>query len=179
MTDNRHLIESITLTNGKVITLNIYCKNDNEFDSILANLDSKYEYTYVRANHNTEVEGNKAKTKAGEWVEYTRVMDKDEAMEIIANIDEIDQAKFKAVYKACIINGHYTTTFCQNYLNIETYLEGWYLKASGTRSSVNIFINKDRQVIRKPLKSTLILSKGYNVESHAAWRKIEDKGEKE
>ena len=169
MTNDKHLIESVTNKEGQVITVNLLV-DDEKWFKVLGEVETRLDAIYVKANHETVVDGKLAKTKDGSWVEYIELLDKDEVMEIVENIDD---NKLRVLCKACIINGHFTTVFEQTYLTIETYAEGYYFKFSGTRSGANIFLNKDLKVIRKPVGIKLLNTRFFNVENHDSWSKIE------
>lgn len=169
MTNDKHLIESVTNKEGQVITVNLLVDDENWFE-ILEEVETRLDAIYVRANHETIVNGKLAKTKDGSWVEYVELLDKDEVMEIVENIDD---EKFRVLCKACLRNGILTTVFEQTFLIIETYAEGYYFKFLGTRSGANIFLTKDLKVIRKPIGIKLLNIRCFSVENHDSWSKIE------
>lgn len=169
MTNDKHLIESVTNKEGKVITVNLLVDDENWFE-ILEEVETRLDAIYVRANHATIVNGKLAKTKDGSWVEYVELLDKDEVMKIVENIDG---EKLRVLCKACLRNGILTTVFEQTFLIIETYAEGYYLKFLGTRSGANIFLTKDLKVIRKPIGIKLLNTRWFSVENHDSWSKIE------
>ena len=169
MTNDKHLIESVTNKQGKVITVNLLVDDENWFE-VLGEVETRLDAIYVRANHETIVNGKLAKTKDGSWVEYVELLDKDEVMKIVENIDV---EKLKVLCKACLRNGILTTVFEQTFLIIETYAEGYYLKFLGTRSGANIFLTKDLKVIRKPIGIKLLNTRCFSVENHDSWSKIE------
>lgn len=169
MTNNKHLIESVTNKEGQVITVNLLVDDENWFE-VLEEVETRLDAIYVRANHATIVNGKLAKTKDGSWVEYVELLDKDEVMEIVENIDV---EKLRVLCKACLRNGILTTVFEQTFLIIETYAEGYYLKFLGTRSGANIFLTKDLKVIRKPIGIKLLNTRCFSVENHDSWSKIE------
>lgn len=169
MTNNKHLIESVTNKEGQVITVNLLVDDENWFE-VLEEVETRLDAIYVRANHATIVNGKLAKTKDGSWVEYVELLDKDEVMKIVENIDD---EKLRVLCKACLRNGILTTVFEQTFLIIETYAEGYYLKFLGTRSGANIFLTKDLKVIRKPIGIKLLNTRWFSVENHDSWSKIE------
>lgn len=169
MTNDKHLIESVTNKQGQVITVNLLVDDENWFE-ILEEVETRLDAIYVRANHATIVNGKLAKTKDGSWVEYVELLDKDEVMKIVENIDD---EKLRVLCKACLRNGILTTVFEQTFLIIETYAEGYYLKFLGTRSGANIFLTKDLKVIRKPIGIKLLNTRWFSVENHDSWSKIE------
>ena len=169
MTNDKHLIESVTNKEGKVITVNLLVDDENWFE-VLNEVETRLDAIYVRANHATIVNGKLAKTKDGSWVEYVELLDKDEVMKIVENIDG---EKLRVLCKACLRNGILTTVFEQTFLIIETYAEGYYLKFLGTRSGANIFLTKDLKVIRKPIGIKLLNTRWFSVENHDSWSKIE------
>lgn len=169
MTNNKHLIESVTNKEGKVITVNLLVDDEKWFE-VLEEVETRLDAIYVRANHETVVDGKLAKTKDGSWVEYVELLDKDEVMEIVENID---YKKLRVLCKACLRNGILTTVFEQTFLSIETYAEGYYFKFLGTRSGANIFLTKDYKVVRKPVGIKLLNTRFFNVENHRSWSKIE------
>ena len=69
MANNKHLLESVTTINGKVITLNLLVDDEKWFETT-DKVSIKYEAIYIKANHHTKVEGNKAQCNDGSWVEY-------------------------------------------------------------------------------------------------------------
>lgn len=169
MTNDKHLIESVTNKQGQVITVNLLVDDENWFE-VLEEVETRLDAIYVRANHETIVDGNHAKAKDGSWVEYVELLDKDEVMKIVENIDG---EKLRVLCKACLRNGILTTVFEQTFLIIETYAEGYYLKFLGTRSGANIFLTKDLKVIRKPIGIKLLNTRWFSVENHDSWSKIE------
>lgn len=169
MTNDKHLIESVTNKQGQVITVNLLVDDENWFE-VLEEVETRLDAIYVRANHATIVNGKLAKTKDGSWVEYVELLDKDEVMKIVENIDG---EKLRVLCKACLRNGILTTVFEQTFLIIETYAEGYYLKFLGTRSGANIFLTKDLKVIRKPIGIKLLNTRWFSVENHDSWSKIE------
>lgn len=169
MTNDKHLIESVTNKQGQVITVNLLVDDENWFE-VLNEVETRLDAIYVRANHATIVNGKLAKTKDGSWVEYVELLDKDEVMKIVENIDG---EKLRVLCKACLRNGILTTVFEQTFLIIETYAEGYYLKFLGTRSGANIFLTKDLKVIRKPIGIKLLNTRWFSVENHDSWSKIE------
>ena len=169
MTNNKHLIESVTNKEGQVITVNLLVDDEKWFE-VLEEVETRLDAIYVRANHATIVNGKLAKTKDGSWVEYVELLDKDEVMKIVENID---YEKLRVLCKACLRNGILTTVFEQTFLTIETYAEGYYFKFLGTRSGANIFLTKDLKVIRKPIGIKLLNTRWFSVENHDSWSKIE------
>ena len=80
MTNDKHLLESVTTISGKVITLNLLVDDEKWFETT-DEVSIRYEAIYIKANHHTKIEGNKAQCNDGSWVEYKESIEEKEEKE--------------------------------------------------------------------------------------------------